>query len=272
MVCSSVAAVSVIQDITVLMTTSPIPLHPSTDFIEQSMASIREQLPDAPTVILCDGIHPSFPPERTPAYEEYLERLLRLVKDWGDVIVYESPEWVHQANLTRMGLTLTDTPCVAFMEHDTLVFGDIPWAKMVGAIESNQAHTIRLSTAIDVPWYWQHLMLDEVRKWPNGIPMLRTRQWSGCPHLSSTEFYRKMIATYFDPACRCFVESVMFGVIGTSIGRDESLWDQWRLWLYAPEGDMLRFSPLPGRGSDEPLEQKYAYPGGVRMPDAPGSN
>ncbi len=112
-------------------------------------------------------------------------------------------------------------------------------------------------------------MLDRQRRWPNGIPMLRTKQWSGCPHLSSTEFYRKMIARYFDPSCRCFVESVMWGVIANQIGRNESRWDEWRLWMYAPEGDMLRFLPLPGRGTDEPLAQRFAYPGGVIPEDAP---
>jgi hypothetical protein len=260
-----------LNDITILMTTSSIPSHPSTEIIEECMASVREQLPDAPLIILADGLHPSFEYRRNE-YEEYLNRLEPLSRTWGDCTILESEDWVHQANLTRIGLEFTATPTIAFLEHDILLHGEIPWRKMVGAIASHEAYCIRLSTAEDVPWYWQHLMLDEQRKWPNGIPMLRTRQWSGCPHLASSEWYRKTITRYFDPACRCFVESVLFGVIGTSVGRDEKLWDNWRLWMYAPEGNMHRFSPLPGRGSDEPLEQKYAYPGGGRPPDAPGPN
>ena len=43
------------DQITVLMTTCPRPSHPSTKILDESIASIRRELPDSPIIITADG-------------------------------------------------------------------------------------------------------------------------------------------------------------------------------------------------------------------------
>jgi hypothetical protein len=64
-----------VPPVAVLIPTSPIPSHPSTEMIETTIASVKEQLPDAPIILMIDGIRPE-QAELRPAYEEYTRRIL----------------------------------------------------------------------------------------------------------------------------------------------------------------------------------------------------
>lgn len=257
-----------VNEPTVLMTTSPIPLHPDMSYIEQSMASVREQLPDARVIILADGVRPEQEHLR-PAYDEYVLRLTLKLPDWSAEL-YQSPVWVHQANLIRVGVEMTTTSTVAFVEHDSVLTGEIPWGRLVETIESKQAHCIRLVGFHEIPWYWAHLMCDDKNREVNGLPLRRTYQWSCQPHIASTEIYRKICETYFAPESRSFIESVMWSVVANAwVERGDKGWDPWRLWIYAPPDDMRRCFPLPGRGDEGPLPQRFVYPEDTRPAGAP---
>ena len=64
-----------VPPVAVLIPTSPIPSHPSTEMIETTIASVKEQLPDAPIIVMIDGIRPE-QAELRPAYDEYTRRTL----------------------------------------------------------------------------------------------------------------------------------------------------------------------------------------------------
>lgn len=61
--------------ITIVISTSPAPIHPSIDHISQVIASVRERLPRAEILIACDGVRPEDEPLRD-AYNTYLAELL----------------------------------------------------------------------------------------------------------------------------------------------------------------------------------------------------
>lgn len=226
--------------ISVVMTTSPVPAHPDTSDIAETVASVREQLPTAEIVIAVDGVRPE-QEHRRDDYTEYTRRLLWLTNnEWHNVVPILLPEWRHQANATRAALEVVDRPLVLFVEHDTPIVGDIDWPAMCAAVASGAAGCLRLHHEDRVLPDHEWLMLDPATTWLNttagALPVRRTSAWWQRPHLCTARFYRERILSRFTPKSRCFVEDVMYGLIQSDcIDHGEAGWFDWRIYLYAPD-------------------------------------
>lgn len=249
--------------ITVLIPTSPIPSHPDTTMIEETLASLRAQpdLAGCEMIVMIDGVRPEQEARRDD-YEEYVRRLLLVCNRMPNVVPLRSETHLHQAGMTRLALEMVKTPCVAFVEHDTPVDGYIPWDAMARAIVMGKASVIRLHHEAAPLEAHRHLMVDAEAHFVDGIPMMRCAQWSQRPHLSSTDFYRWMISTYFGHQSRTMIEDVMHGVIDQA-WREDGVegWEPFGLYLYTPEGDIRRTRHSDGRGSEEKYENLFEYDG-----------
>jgi hypothetical protein len=244
--------------ITVVIPTSPIPSHPSTQVIEETIASVRRLLPAADIVIGCDGVRPE-QADRQDAYDEYLLRLTALCRDWR-ALTAVSAQHVHQANTTRAALAIVHTPLVMFVEHDTPLCGDIDLVGISCAVLSGEANVVRLHHEAHILEPHRHLMLDTEPQSIEGVPLLRTVQWSQRPHIAGTDFYRSLIDTYFGQGSRTMIEDVMHGVVDQA-WRENGVegWAQWRVWMYAPDGDMKRSLHLDGREHDSKFEDRFVF-------------
>jgi hypothetical protein len=81
------------------------------------------------------------------------------------------------------------------------------------------------------------------------FPLLRTAQYSQRPHLASTDLYRRMLTDCFSPQSKAFIEDRMHSVVYEAYRlRGKAGWNDWKLWLYAPAGDMKRSYHTDGRG------------------------
>lgn len=259
--------------ITVVITTSPIPSHPSTDVIDETIRSVRAQpeLVGVEILVAGDGIPPALE-HRADDYWHYLRRLCWAAArgHHGRLVPLLAPEWQHQAVTVAHALQEVRTPLVLLLEHDTPLIGDIDWDGLGKAVLSSQAHVIRLHHDHQVHPEHRYLMVDSDPETVCGAPLLRTVQWSQRPHLASTDIYRELLARYFAPESRTMIEDCLHGVIANAwdeLGIDG--WEQFRLWMYAPAGDMRRSGHLDGRGSDPKGDMTYAYPGGGTPPWAP---
>lgn len=256
------------EQITVIVPTSPAALHPSTEHIEETIASIRERLPLAEVIIVADGVRPE-QEDRHADYDEYLRRLLWLcAHEWENVLPVLMPEWGHQANCTRAALNEVRTALVLFVEHDTPLFGETPpWAELTRTIHLGVANVIRLHHEGTINPEHRHLMLDPTPTTTPlgasiGVPLIRTVQWSQRPHLAPTWFYRDLIDRYFAPESRTMIEDALHGVVQNDWNVHGSPgWERWRLWLYAPDGDMRRSGHLDSRAGAPKYEMTYAYTG-----------
>lgn len=255
-------AINRVVPVTVIIPTSPIPSHPSTTVIEATVASIRAQLPDSLIIIVADGVRPEQEARRGP-YEHYLRRLTWLTAhQWTHVVPLILDHHAHQANTTRAALEMVLSPLVLFVEHDTPLAGDIDWEGCSRAIQSGRANVIRFHHETEILEPHRHLMLDAEPQDVEGVPLLRTVQWSQRPHLASTGFYRQMLAAYFGTLSRTMIEDVMHGVVHTSWTQHRDAgWQQFRLWMYAPKGSLQRSLHLDGRADDPKFDMEYAYDG-----------
>ena len=235
--------------VTVLMPTSPIPSHPSLDIISETVASVRDRLPGAEILIMADGVAEHLAP-RTRDYHEYLRRLAWECNHvWSGVTPFLFDTHTHQVGMTRRTLDEVRTPLVLFVEHDTPLVGDVDWVGCARAVLSGATNLIRFHHEANVLEPHRHLMVDDVPRLVEGVPLLRTVQWSQRPHLAATGVYRTWLDARWWRDSDGMIEDRMFGVV-------ENDWLQhhdpgrFRLTMYAPEGDIKRSTHLDGRGTD----------------------
>lgn len=239
------------NQLTVIIPTSPIPSHPSTVILDETIANIRKYT-DANIVIMFDGIHGSMQ-SRTKEYLEY--RSLVANKYYFDESISLSffPSHEHQTGMTRKLLdTFVDTPLIMFCEHDTSPIGDIPFQQLCDFVEhANEINYLRFNIFDKIPLEHDYLMLDKQPVIVDDVPITRTIQWSQRPHIAKTEWYRKVLAENFQEGFKGMIEDVMHSVVQESYKKHKK--DLFGLAIYTPPGNQLRSYHADGRGSDDKI-------------------
>jgi hypothetical protein len=255
-----------LQDyITILMPTSPIPGHPSTELIENTIREIRKypELALCKIIIMADGVREE-QRDREEAYRAYKRELGRktlcpecLPGCW----LMEFQEHTHQASMTKQALKSVTTPLIFFVEHDTHPGGEIDWQACVNALSTQSVNYIRFHIHDRIlpeheNLYGQMAVVKE-------CPLVRTAQWSQRPHLARADWYRWLLETYFGVRAKTMIEDLIYGVIYNRVLELKlDTIEQWGLWVYQPsETDMLRSFHSCGRGSDRKFSNRFAYDG-----------
>lgn len=228
------------SDITVLIPVSPVPTHPSTEIIDETIASVRERLPDSEIIIMFDACSDQ-KIEMKAAYEEFKHRTLwKIANELDNVTPLLFSTHSHQSLMTKEALKLVRTNLVLFVEQDCPLHNEIPFNDLIEPIKAGYANVIRLHFEAQIPQAHEYLMLDKSPIDVLGVPLIRTRQWSGRPHLASTKFYRYIADKYLDDQPR-FIEHAVYGIVV------HGEYDEFRLHIFAPEGTLVRSLHLDGR-------------------------
>lgn len=251
------------QNITVLMPTSVIPSHPSTDVIDQCIKDVRAKLPNSDIIIMFDGLNPHFE-DRRGKYEEYIRRVLWKANfEWKNVVplIFDKP--THQVGMTRKALEYVKSPTILYVEHDCPICSDIEfgysWDELVKTILEGQANVVRFHHEAQILPSSQELLLGSVEK-VNGVPMIRTAQWSQRPHLARTQFYKEMLEHYFAPDAFGMIEDHIYGIVVGACKDNMMGWHSWKLWIFHPEGGNIKRSyTLDGRQEDPKLDEEFKY-------------
>lgn len=255
--------------ITAIVTTSPIPSHPSTEIIEETITSIRTQLPTSEIIIAIDGVRPE-QQERTEDYLEYVRRLLWLCNNkWRNVLPVIATQWLHQAGITKLAFQYVQTPLILFVEHDTPLVGEIAWAPLCEFVQSGQANLVRLHHEAEMLPVHRGIMIDRVSKTiktsEGDVAARRTFAWWQRPHLASADFYRYSVLSIFADDSRTMIEDVMYGILHNAF-QDYNVagWSKWKVWIYDPgTSDIKRSTHLDGRGEDPKFSMHWEYAGEV---------
>jgi hypothetical protein len=191
-------------------------------------------------MVLIDGVRDEMS-ESKKNYQEYIRRLLHLIKyNYPHIVPILFDTYSHQSLMMKKAIKYVVTPLVLFVEHDTPVTRTIDWKGIKEVVKSNYSLQVRLSHEGRIIPEHEYLMLDQSPVQILGVPLIRTKQWSQRPHLSTTEFYKHILDKYHDDQPR-FIEHVMYGVVLAGE------WNDFRIHIYAPPGDMQRTTHLDGR-------------------------
>lgn len=245
-----------LSPITVLVTCSPVRSHPDVSILEQAIASVRERLPDGEIILAFDGVRPE-QEDRRADYEEHIRRVLWLADHvWGNTLPLINDGHLHQAVAAKRALEHVRTPLLLFVEQDTPLCGDVPWADLAEVIVAGDANVIRMSHEASILEPHRYLMLDDEPQKVRGVPMTRTLQWSQRPHLASVAWYRQMLERYFPVDEKTFIEDSVYGKLIAAHERDGEMgWlSGWRTWIYTPEGDIKRSYHTDGRAGEDKFD------------------
>ena len=89
------------SQITTIVSTSPIKAHPSTHFMDETIASIRHHLPDSPIIITADEVWSKLEHYR----ENYYEYLRRIENRYdSNVRIHKFATRTHQTEMTQYAI------------------------------------------------------------------------------------------------------------------------------------------------------------------------
>ena len=231
------------DQLTVLISCSPIKSHPSTKIIEECIESV---LPlGCRIIVMADGVREE-QEEYRPRYEEFLTRLQKI---YPDLEIRISDIHRHQARMTKWTLDeAVRTPVILFIEHDMALKGNIPVEEICNKIIGGDADVVRLLYEDNDLINYTHLMIEKIGDYT------KTKQWSQRPHFASAFYYRRILNDHFSPNSKTFTEDRMHGVI-----ESEDNWANNRLWTYTPEPPVQRFTYKDGREDDPKYDDLLIY-------------
>lgn len=240
-----------VSDVTVLISSSPSPTHPSTEMLERVITSVRAYLPDSEILVMLDGVAPMLE-SHSDDYEMYIHRVLWLCEhELSGVVPVILPSHGHQTGSVTRTLPLVQTPYLMLLEHDFELFGDIPVTDLLGLIREGEADVVRINMETAVEPAHLHMHIDKEPITVCGVPLQRTWQWSSRPHFASTAYYKQLADNHFRVTRPEYVESVMSSVCSVGwVNHGMNGWFRDRIVLYTPPGDQQRCRHLDGRSGD----------------------
>lgn len=243
------------DDISVIIPVSPIKSHPDTAILDETINSVRYHLPDAEIFITFDGIRKE-EDQVSAEYNEHIRRILWKYKNKNIVpIIFD--KHIHQVGMAKEVMQQVKTPLVLYVEQDTPLVIDykIEWEDLAKRIIRGESNLIRFHFEAFVPKEHSHMMIGKPEN-----SLLKTVQWSQRPHLASTAFYKRILSDNFSNKANCFIEDLMHSRVYEAYLNDGILgWNQWRLHIYHPDGNIKRSYHTDGRAGGKKYDDKQVW-------------
>lgn len=237
--------------LTVVVPASPLPSHPDTAVIDETLSSVRHHLPDVPLLVTFDGVRP----EQEHLREAYEDHIHQVMKRW-DAAYFMFEKQTHQVGMLRSVIDSIETPLLMYVEADAPLLTDrhIDWDLITGFLQSGRSNCVRLYHEECVPAGHGHLMFGM----EPDAPFLRTSQYSARPHIATVEQYRKWL-TEFSPEANTFLEDKLHSVVQESV-KLQGWWSQ-KCHIYAPADDQgfRRSSHLDGRAGGPKFDDSLVF-------------
>ena len=250
-------AESLADRLIVVIPTSPIRSHPSTDLIDRTIDSVRAQVgPDPFLVILCDGVRPEQMDLRD-AYDRYVAELKRKYRSTMENFVMRFLDHKHQVGMLRWFINgkapwngRTVKPHVLLVESDTPLLPEpINWDNVCGVLDSGRFDVVRFLFEGDINAAHRHMAGATIDF--KGQKYVETCQYSARPNLATWDFYIRALAK-FSPAALCFFEDLAHGFCQEDP-------NAWKIGIYYPDPPRARSFHLDGRQGDPKFDDTQIF-------------
>jgi hypothetical protein len=249
------------QHITVVIPVSPIKSHPSTEILDETIASIRHHMPKVKIIVSFDGVREE-QQELGMAYIQHIRAVLWKHRDIYPVIFGEHR---HQSGMMKELLANhITTPTIMYVEQDTPLEKDyIDFGAIFDLIESGESNLVRFHHESSIPKEHEHMMLGKVDvselEEENKLMFVKTVQWSQRPHIASTAFYRQIMGL-FSPDSKSFIEDFVHGLVWNAYLKDgKAAYNLYRLHIYHPDGNIRRSYHTDGRKGAEKYDNSQIF-------------
>lgn len=252
--------VSGVDAITAVIPVSPIPSHPDTAILEETVKSIQHHLPEAEILITFDGVRDEQESRRAD-YEENIRRILwKCLRQWENVTPFIFDDHLHQVGMAREVLPEIKSPLLLYVEQDTPIVTDEPidWNLVKVSVIGGESNMIRFHHEAHVPAEHDFMMIGKPGQFEKDL--LRTAQWSQRPHVASVLFYERILKSHFSPGANCFIEDKMHSVLHEAyLKHGPTGWNEYRTHIYHPEGQIKRSYHTDGRQGAEKYDGKQVF-------------
>lgn len=244
------------QDITVFITTSPSPLHPSTEIIDNTIKSIRYHLKDCLIMIAADGVRDEQLNLKNQ-YEQYLRKIEKKVlsNEYGNATISKLSSHRNQTGLIRRYISSINTEYIFWVEHDTpLSERYIDFGNVLKALD--QSDFIEFFHTSKVPVGWEDMMLGDILV--DGTRYIKTSHWSSRPNIARKSYYERCLGFYSSEAKAIFEVLVYSKVINYYLENNPEK-NNHRLLIYAPDDDLMFSDHTDGRRGESTFSDKQVF-------------
>jgi hypothetical protein len=185
--------------ITVIISTSPIPSMPSTEFLYQSQSSlfINPILAQCKKIIVFDGISPDHA-HLQQNYEEYknnVQQLTQIDPYFENTQLIFCEQWGHLSGSIKTAIEHVDTPFIFMFQHDLVLVKDFNLNGIIATIVNNplikQVELDSTGWGNDAhPWY---APVDSFIEGIHFIPLSRSFGWSDRAHITTVNHYKNFV-------------------------------------------------------------------------------
>lgn len=242
------------DDLTLVIPTSHIDIHPNTIMIEKAIKSIYEYAGcPGRTIIVCDGLH-QYREDKRDDYNEYKRRLRML----GLGEVHELPENVGLGGNIHYGVNQVKTPLMFIFQHDWRVRYKLPTQDILDTLrrDDHPAQYIRLNGRRIKLNRGNHQLQTET-EFHAPIPLVITDGWNDHPHFCLLEHYQEHILPHIWPPVkpkdirhgRDGVDTIIYRRYRADV-HQLGLLDarmKWGVYIYGKIGDSKHAWHLDGR-------------------------
>jgi hypothetical protein len=187
-----------INKVTWITTTSPIPSNPSTELLEKVQESWIARIPalhHCKKIIVFDGVpHPQR--YRALAYTGFIfncEKLIAENPNFANTTLVINQEHKHLANSLREAIKQVDTPYVLIHQHDFVLIRSFDFFNLVRSMDMNSnLKMIRFNKFSNLPNHWDG-PIDNFVDGGTLIPLMRTFGWSDNDHFARTDYYTDFV-------------------------------------------------------------------------------
>jgi hypothetical protein len=186
-----------IDKLTIITTTSPIPSNPSTQMLKITQSSLFQipALRGCKKIIVFDGV--PYPQRyRALAYELYIRNVEKLTQEnplFFNTTLVINKEHKHLANSLKEAFKLVETPYVFVHQHDFSLIRPFDVVNLIRSMDENpNLKHIRLNRLYNFANYWDG-DIDEVVIGGSYAPLTRTFGWSDNDHFARTDYYRNFV-------------------------------------------------------------------------------
>jgi hypothetical protein len=211
------------SDITIILSTSPMPSHPSTAFVDEVVESIYKFLfrfERTKIIITCDGTN-----ECNESYEHFILNLEEKYKGYEDIEIIKKPEFGHLTGNLRFAIERVETEFVFLVQHDISFLRFVDIAKVIEDMRANpQLKHVRFNKRRNTRKRGDY-NLGKKRVDAN-YKYISTPQWSDQNHICTVDYFKNEILTRVNKG---FMEHTMrrkvrgkHGVFGTYLFGDHN--------------------------------------------------
>jgi len=186
-----------VDKLTIITTTSPIPSNPSTEMLEITQRSLF-MIPEfrgCKKIIVFDGV-PAQQRYRSLAYYTFIRNVEKLVREdpyFYNTTLVINHDFKHLANSLREAINIVDTPYIFVHQHDFSLIKKFDIANLVRSMDSNpNLKHIRLNKWVTASNWWDG-EVDSVIVGGSLVPLTRIFGWSDNDHISRTDYYRDFV-------------------------------------------------------------------------------